>query len=508
MSMSGSSFGTTSVPQALYATVNTLIGLDEMLYCPNAHSFWGGHMHCVVPFAIAEMRTQYSSGTVGFGQSATFRVPKGGDHLYWTYLVAQIPGLKADDDQSSLLTCGQFKLFGESCVDINADKTHVGKQTLADYLCQYGMAPSISGFLFDTSNTGGDLNWTTAEGAYAAATNSRNLPSDLDDYAAYTNAVGFKLVREARFKVGSQTIVTLDSEYMFAQEEVGGRPGKRLEEMVGKRMGSVPEEILDELIIDSMQTRYLYIPLPFWFTKAPSHTLSLLHLHLSTPEIEVDFETLQNLVIRSREATCVKKYDGSPLQNTDLKCVLSTTHVWLPLVERERIQAQGTEKVQIIHQVQKYHSQLTTRVNNVRVTFNLPTLELLFFVRRGCRAANNDWFNFTGLAGLDAVDFASLVVNNNTMINRTEGSYFRLVKPFERHRLIPKSHIYTIPFALFPDEMLISGSLNFARYESIILNLELQHGFASTTEPADLFVYAPCYNSLLYRDGGCTLVFS
>jgi hypothetical protein len=85
---------TSSVPSAVYSTVNSLVGLDEMLYCSGAHSFWGGQMHCTVQFAMAEMRQQYSTGGVSFGNTATFRIPRAGDQVYWLYAVVQLPGIQ------------------------------------------------------------------------------------------------------------------------------------------------------------------------------------------------------------------------------------------------------------------------------------------------------------------------------------------------------------------------------------------------------------------------------
>ena len=537
---------TSSVPAALYSTVNSLVGLDEMLYCSGAHSFWGGQMHCTVQFAMAEMRQQYSTGGVSFGNTATFRVPRAGDQVYWVYAVVQLPGIRgvsADAVGSTGgLTApfpewegenGPFGIAERGCEDIRVGEDGVtryivasGDQTNAnDYLLSYGIGEQARDFLFQydpklptVDASSGDAFLTPEQAVYQSLFNvgssAQYLPTGLDHWAAWTNAVGFRLIEFVKFKIGTQTIVEFDFDYMFAHEELAGRPGKRLEEMIGKRSGSVPNEVMDELIVDSLATRYLYVPLPFWFTKAPSHTLSMLHLTLATAEIEIRFAQINHLIIRKNAATYVQRVSqggaGKGITDQDLSVVLSTTHIWLPQEERNRLMATGTEKIQIIQQVQKFEQQATSVSNQLRLDFNMPTLELIFFVRRRCRETINDWFNYSGIAGLDTIDRVKLTVNNNVYINETEGAYFRLVKPYQQHRLIPKAHIYCIPFALFPDEMLISGSLNFSRYDSIILDLQLQRQSvgAGTGNDGTIHVYGPNFNTLLYRSGGATLVFS
>jgi hypothetical protein len=539
---------TTSVPSALYSTVNSLVGLDEMLYCSGAHSFWGGQMHCTVQFAMAEMRQQYSTGGVSFGNTATFRIPRAGDQVYWVYAVVQLPGIQGISAEDLALGTGgsltaafpsweaaggPYGIQERGCEDIVVDQDDGitryivagGDRTNADeYLLKYGIGAQARDFLFQyapslpTVSGSGDAQLTPEQAVYESLFNTASsanfLPTGLQHWAAWTNAVGFRLIEFVKFKIGTQTIVEFDFDYMFAHEELAGRPGKRLEEMVGKRSGSVPNEVMDELIVDSLATRYLYVPLPFWFTKAPSHTLSMLHLTLATAEVEIRFAQLSNLIVRKDANTIVQRVgqggQGRALAENDLSVVLSTTHIWLPQEERNRLQATGTEKIQIIQQVQKFEQQATSISNSLRLDFNMPTLELVFFVRRRCRERINDWFNYSGIAGLDTVDNVKLTVNNNVYINSTEGTYFRLVKPFQQHRLIPKAHIYCIPFALFPDEMLISGSLNFSRYDSIILDLQLQRQSvgAGTGNDGVIHVYGPNFNTLLYRSGGATVVFS
>lgn len=518
-------FSTSAVAPALYATVNTLSGLDEVLYCNGAgsHSFFGGSLHCTTQFAMCEMRVQSNQGQVKFGGNAIFRLPKTGDQIYWIYAVIYLPGVYGAPGDGDTSACGTIPSFtNNGCNDYSdmagGATSDVGAKVAA-FLCNQEIYKGAASWFLtvpagDSDHFGyaedtADISYMPAEADYLITSRSREftLPHELPNWVCYQDAPGFKLLKNVHLKIGAQKIVSLTPEYLFAAEEVAGKVGKRLREMVGKRKETDQMEKYDNLIVDSMQTRVLYVPLPFWFMKAPAHTLSILHLGLASVEVEIEFASLCKLLLRKNTATVVKKWDGHALADTDLNVVISTTHIWLPKAERDRLTAHGGQKVQIIQQVQKQEHDLTTAKNSIRLDFNMPTLELLFMVRRQCHDDINDQFNFTGLAGLDAIESVGLKVNSNAVVNEKEGSYFRLVSHYQHHPLMPKQHIYAISFALFPQEMIISGSLNFSRFETIMLDLTLQAGLASATAPAKLFVFAPCWNCLQYADGGATALF-
>jgi hypothetical protein len=477
-------FSTSTVPPALYSTVNSLVGLDEMLYCDNTHSFFGGEMHCTVQFGQSEFRTQASTGQVGFGKTASFRIPKVGDQVYWCYAVLHLPGIKGVEDSENAGGCAAYPVATAGCADYSWDGS--GKIAGADpasFLCSYGIPTGADVWFFTSAGNEDDM--LAAEATYDAAKTAQNLPSEQADWAQYVNGIGQRAIREARFKIGSQKVATVWSDFLFAREQLAGKPGKRLEEMVGYRVGEVAADVRDNLIVDSMQSRYLYVPLPFWFTKAPAHTLSLLHCSLAPCDVEIDFEQRSKLVVRKDADTAVQRFDGQALRDEDLSCVLATVHIFLPEAERDRLMT-----------------------HSVRLQFNLPTTELIFMVRRQCHEDANDWFNYSGIGGMDIIDTMSLTVNNTTIEHAHEGSYYRLVQPYQYHRLLPQAHIYCKAFALFPEEMLISGSLNFARYESSYMNLKLQMDSVSPTEPGSFMCFAPCWNVLLYKGGGATVSFS
>ena len=514
---------TSSVPPALFTTINDLRGMDEVIYCEKTHSFFGGEMHCTVPFAMSEFRIQPSIGQSAFGRTATYRIPKTGDLVHWTYAVIVLPGLKGKEGTGGDI-CSQVPTYDSGCADyVRRDgQDYIADQKASQFLCNYGINGEKAKWFFDqgtdeAAQAGPTAQWgrRTADQAAPDAgvpltdeSTFFKLPSNMRHWGAYINGVGQRIIREARFRIGSQSVAELRSDFLFAREELAGRPGKRLDEMVGRRVGDLAGDVLDHLILDSLQTRFLYVPLPFFWTRAPAHALSLIHLALAPLEVEIKFASLGEILIRSNENTVIHKWNDTPLRDEDLNCVLSTTHIYLPESERERMTTHGNEKMQIIQQVQYFESQLTQTTNSVDLGFNLPTLELMFVVRRQCHEQVNDWFNYSGIGGLDIVESMGLRVNSTPLVNPHEGAYYRLVQPYQFHRLLPRAHIYTHSFALFPEEMLISGSLNFSRFEHATMQLNLQHGSVSGDEPGYLLVMAPCWNVLLMQGGGGTVTFA
>ena len=58
--------------------------------------------------------------------------------------------------------------------------------------------------------------------------------------------------------------------------------------------------------------------------------------------------------------------------------------------------------------------------------------------------------------------------------DRRDAGYFRLVQPYQHHTVIPNnSFIYNYCFALRPEELQPSGSLNASRIDSFVLQMSI-----------------------------------
>jgi hypothetical protein len=300
-------------------------------------------------------------------------------------------------------------------------------------------------------------------------------------------------------------IDTLYNDYLFMWEELSGKPGKRLTEMIGKR------DDREQLIADSAVARRLYVPLPFWFTYHSGNSLPLTSLQFHGVQIHIEFSALKECVQVSDPGVVVLKVaDCQQLNANDLAARIDTTYVYLDIEERDRFATGSFE--QLIFQTQQY--QLATNNCQVRMplTFNHPVIELIWAVRRSCQASMNNWFNYSGKWGQDPINYVHLRLNNLPRFSGREARYFRLVQPYQHHTNIPETFVYCFSFALHPEAHQPSGSCNFSRIDSVELVFDMQEELSQSAtgrpEQVSILVFGRSFNVMRYREGLAGLAFS
>jgi len=463
--------------------------MDAYLHSAYKGSFWRARYYQHTNFAMENLRQPAQSG-VSFGQVATFRIPKAGDLIYYTYMVFVIPGIRgcrlptgpgAQCDSfiqfpaASDAPCAieDSVVYDQAAGHCNATPAAWLKQTYdacyadfedAEYCDEGGVRPCVD----------------------------PNRPVNWPHWAHWANAIGQLLVKEATLVIGNSPVARLWSDFLFMWEELSGKPGKKLTEMIGKRFS------VDDLILDSLTQRTLYVPLPFWYTQAPGNALSLVSLMYTNVEVNVQFERLQNCVVRKDRTTAVVKCGGGgQLQPTDLQAYLDVTHVYLDLYERDRFSVSLFDA--LITQVQRQEYQLDNHKNTLDVPFNHPIIELIWAVRRQCNEQVNAWFNYSGIGNREPLESVGLDFNHSVRVAVMEASYFRLVQPYQCHSTLPDACVYCYSFALWPQEPQPSGSANFSRIQDVTMNVTLQKGLEY--ERTTFILFGRNWNILKYRDG-------
>jgi hypothetical protein len=450
-----------------------------------ALTFWRFRYLQYTNFAMLSIVQPFDSGSVAFGSTCTCRIQKSGDLLYFLYVVLQIPGIRACPPQRG--QCGPTQNFpyaidpNNPCAEVDADF----------YASLNGGAPAWFNYNYGSC---GDYVEDCAANACALGGGCDNEP-----FAYWTNAIGQAIVKMAVLIIGTQTIDTLYSDFLFMWEELAGKPGKRLTEMIGKRY------CREDLIIDSQATRTLYVPLPFYFTQTPGNALPMVAIMFSGAQITVQFEQLQNLIIVSGpDVLVVKCNGGGPIQPTDLQAALDGTQVFLDILERDRFASTWFDQL-VTQTFAQYQSVCCSSVR-IPLGFAHPVIELIWAVRRQCQEQHNNWFNYSGLAGREPLVAAEIDFNSTARQPMREASWYRLVQPYQFHTLIPDACIYCYSFALYPEEAQPSGSANFSRLESVTLILQLQDGLQK--EDVTVIIFSRSLNLLKFRDGVAGLSFS
>ena len=464
--------GTTS-PGALSQLI-ALGAADTHLTANPTVTFWRLRIQKCTNFAVESIMQTYT-GTAAWGSEVQITLNRTGDLVYWMYVLIDIPAITA-------VAC-----------PTGASAT--------------GRCPPRSQFPHaEVCNPCQDPKERGVCGAFAdPLTDDEEHLEEEDDcsglktpYANWVDEIGFAALSRVAFSIGGQVIDCLYSHYMHMWEELSGKPGKRLLEMIGKRFTRA------QLVADSQRDRRLYVPLPFYFTRHSGNALPLVSLQFHSLQIHVTFSPLSGLVqVSEGDVQVVKCSDGQPLGNTDMYSVLDTTYVYLDMEERDRF-AVGSFQ-QLITQVQQFST--TANSSNIRATlnFNHPTLELIWAVQRQCQALANNTFNYAGAWDHDPITRAGLRINNLPRFDR-EAAYFRLVQPYQAHTNIPLGFIYVYSFALHPEDCQPSGSLNFSRIDNVEFSVDLQPAIATTNTA--LIVFARSFNILRFKEGLGGLLYS
>jgi hypothetical protein len=123
-------------------------------------------------------------------------------------------------------------------------------------------------------------------------------------------------------------------------------------------------------------------------------------------------------------------------------------------------------------------------------------------------------------AGRNPTQIAKLQLNGHDRFTERLGSYFNLVQPYQHHTNVPATGINVYSFALRPEEHQPSGTCNFSRIDSAVLQLVLTPNAAgpqkcdsvstsqNITVTSKIRVYAINYNVLRIMSGMGGLAYS
>jgi hypothetical protein len=292
--------------------------------------------------------------------------------------------------------------------------------------------------------------------------------------AAWVNDAyaGLALVKSVELEIGGQRIDKQYGDWMYIWNELSLPAGKSdgFKTMVGADA---------QVATDSVT---LFVPLEFWFCRNPGLALPLIALQYHEVKVNLEFDTAIN----------------ASITGTDAK--MGTTSLWVDYIfldtdERRRFAQLSHEY--LIEQLQfTGEESVSAGSNKIKLNFNHPVKELVWVMQEDTGA-----FSEFGTANL-TVD-AKLQLNGHDRFAVRSGKYFNLVQPFQHHENIPSNAgINVYSFALKPEEHQPSGTLNFSRIDSAVLNV------TAATDAKKIRVYAVNYNVLRVMSGMGGLAYS
>ncbi len=385
-----------------------------------------------------------------------------------------------------------------------------------------------------------DLSWATfakvtIPGICGLDTSSGHVVLSGSNQEPYwTNAIGQFILKTTTFCVGSTEVDKLHNYQLFFWEELSGKPGKRLSEMIGKF------DTIQMRQSQSRRSRTLYVPLPFYFTENTGLALPVVSLQFHQVTLNCALESRANCVVKpagfpTTNADIYVRPDGLTnaeieaatqpplLTNQDLNVEIETFGVYLDQDERSKFaHGQFEQSITSTQYQQKTISETVTSATETtspkmvseRIIFNHVVTEFFVAVRRQEAERSNDWFNFGGYDDpvsnsiLDPIKDMNIKFNNNTRVGTRPAQFFRLVVPWLVHTNVPREFIYNWSFAIEPEDAQPTGGANLSRIDNVHINLNVDKRiFLGGSDSATVLYSARNKNLLRFKYGLLTLRF-
>jgi len=235
------------------------------------------------------------------------------------------------------------------------------------------------------------------------------------------------------------------------------------------------------------EDKMFYTPLSFFFCNHPGLYYPLISTQFHDVRLQLELEMKTDLKWKSVD-------------------VLANM-VFLDEDERKRFASSSHEM--LIQQLQYTKAAVKAGSNSITLPFNHPVSHLVWVVKESTQKDGEVYARSN--AKLEVVKSAQLRLNHHTRFGRSapHGSYFRTVVPYEKFAGSTSIDrpIYAFSFALDPcNPVQVTGSTNFSRIDSAVLDLELQG--LQENDTYEVCVYAVNWQVLRNTSGMAGVAFS
>ena len=344
----------------------------------------------------------------------------------------------------------------------------------------------------------------------------------------YRNFLAYRLVEYISIEIGGQEIDKQYREWMFIWNELTIPTGKKEGFYKMILAGGHLYQTFAPLRGNS-NDETLYLPLNFWFCRNPGLALPLIALQYHEVKIIVKFAENTGFIYSLQNSSYNALSPNTAYPQPNFNASLFVDYIFLDTDERRRFAQLSHEY--LIEQVQYNGNDVidtdSQKSYNIPIRFNHPVKELIWLVTALDTSTN--WINIsedTTLEGFLEEDNVhmlknvKLILNGHDRFSEREAKYFESVQTYQHHtnspfyaRILPTylSELYIrynygcYSFALRPEEHQPSGTLNFSRIDSAVLNV--------TTNPISygeykLHLFGHSYNVLRVMSGMGGLAFS
>lgn len=345
---------------------------------------------------------------------------------------------------------------------------------------------------------------------------------------SYQDFLAYRLVEYISIEIGGQEIDKQYREWMFIWNEltipIGKKEGLYKMILAGGHLYQTFAPLRG-----NANDETLYLPLNFWFCRNPGLALPLIALQYHEVKIIVKFAENNGFIYTLQDSSYYLLSPNTAYPQPNFNASLLVDYIFLDTDERRRFAQLSHEY--LIEQVQYNGYDVidtnTQKSYNIPIHFNHPVKELIWLVTTP--NTSFDWINISEDSDLESffdednihvLKSLKLILNGQDRFAERPGEYFESVQSYQHHtnspfyaRIIPthRNAVYyrynygCYSFALKPEDHQPSGTLNFSRIDSAVLNV--------TTKPIEfddfnLHLFGHSYNVLRVMSGMGGLAYS
>lgn len=317
----------------------------------------------------------------------------------------------------------------------------------------------------------------------------------------WINSVGHAIIKLIDVEIGGNLIDRQYGVWMEIWSELTIPINKRdgYFDMIGKSNNIINYDNNKELL--------LYVPLQFWFCKNIGLSLPLIALQSQDVRINLTLRNYQELIISSDGSSILE----SPNRNSIdiISGSLEVDYIFLEEDERKIFTKNNLQY--LVTQTQVSAKSLDSNYISQQIDFNFNHLvtEIIWVIQNGnvldlYPYGGNEWFNFSSksykngqINGSDPMLEGKFIIEGNDLTDVKDFKYYKTVVPYQRHTNIPNNFIYVYSFSLHPEEYQPSGTCNFSRIDTSLLEVKL----SEELEKPIIQIFATNYNILNISEG-------
>lgn len=320
------------------------------------------------------------------------------------------------------------------------------------------------------------------------------------DYAAYVDSFPHALIDQVACRIGNVELDRQSGLYMELAESLMAPSNKLMSEQNFHFATDAMRGVASTFNQD------LWTPLRFWFCRFYEQGIPLQALYWNEITIEFAFRRLTDLVQYYGAMTA-----ADVTVPTTLNVSLVYNAVFLDNPERQNF---AENKHEFVYDYVQFigTTSVTNQMTNVRVPirFNNSVNEIIFVCQQEAAETARNWFNFdgpneTGTGGDvragDPFATARIMLNNSIRVDPQPPIFYRVIQPQQYHSRIPdvtNRRVYCYSFAIRPEELLDTGSVNMSRMDDAAIEMTID---AARKWTGKVYVYARAKNYYSIEQG-------